>query len=188
MRSKLKLILLVVVAPALLFFACSKSKDPARPNLGNGLDGRYYCNDPKAVNYNWGFPGHPDNNTCIYPIDSFLGTWAFKDYVLQPNGDTDAVIDRMLTLSSTEDTVHTHIAITGWCGGNVPFYITANKYGKAVVDTFPGSALGQFLCVNTDTLNGNFIKAAYKGDSIKVDLTVNDAAGLKYHKGVAVKQ
>jgi hypothetical protein len=189
MRSKLKLILLAAIVPAVLFYACKKYEDPARPDIGNGLDGRYYCNDPIAINYNWNFPGHPDNTKCIYPVDSFLGTWAFKDYVLLPNGDTDAVVDRMLTFVSTEDSIERHLAVTGWCTGNTPFYLTATKYGKAEVDTLPGGSPGQFLCVTTDTLNGKFLKSAYQsGDSMKVDLSVSDVDGIKYHKGIAIKQ
>lgn len=179
----------MAVVPALVFLACSKYKDPARPDLGDSLGNKVYCNDPRAVNYNWNFPGKLDNTTCVYPIDPFSGNWKFQDYVTLPNGDTDAVLTRNLVFTSTEDTVLTHIAVTGWCSGNVPLYITANKYGKALVDTFPGSALGQYLCVTTDTLNGNFNKGAYKSpDSMKIDLTVTDASGAKSHKGIAVKQ
>jgi hypothetical protein len=186
MHSKIKIVLLLAILSVVVLFACKKYTDPTSPAID--LGDRKYCNDPRAVNYNWGFPGKADKTTCIFAVDSFLGTWSFKDYVLLPSGDTDQIILRNLTFTSTEDTVLTHLAVTGWCGGNTPFYVTANNYGKLTVDTFPGSALGQFLCGTADTINGTLNKANYLRDTMKVEITVNNAIGIKYHKGLAIKQ
>jgi len=187
MRSTLKKAILAVAAPALLFFACKKYTDPARPDVGDGLKNGY-CNDPRAINYNWDFPGTPDSTTCIFPKDPFLGTWSYKDYVTLPNGDTDAIVDRSLVFTATEDTLRSHLAVAGWCSGNIPFYVTATKYRKATVDTIPGSPLGQFLCDNSDTLNGTLDQAAWLGDTMRVDFVINNDAGIKYHRGLAVRQ
>lgn len=186
MHSKIKIVVLLAIVPVVVLFACKKYVDPTAPDIDLGT--RKYCNDPRAINYNWGFPGKPDNTECVYPVDSFIGNWSFKDYVLLPSGDTDAIILRNLTFTSTEDTVLTHLAVTGWCGGNQPFYVTANKYGKLTLDTFPGSPQGQFLCVNTDTAIGTLNKSSYVRDTMKVDITVTNGENIKYHRGLALKQ
>jgi hypothetical protein len=187
MHSKLKPGLLIAVLSAVVLFACSKYKDPPPAGHDDRLNNPY-CNDSKAVNYNWGFPGIPDNSVCIYAVDSFEGSWIFKDTVLLPNNDIAEIVDRNITFTSTEDTIKTHLAVTGWCSGNIPFYITANKYGRADVDSIPTGVPGQLLCVPTDTLNGFFNKRIYGPDTMKIELTVTNAAGTRYHKGVAFKQ
>ena len=61
------------------FLACTKWADTQKPS-----DPRLtqkYCNDPFAVNYNWGFPGLPDNSTCIFPSDLYVGTYLFHDSI-----------------------------------------------------------------------------------------------------------
>lgn len=187
MHSKLKPGLLIAVLSAVVLFACSKYKDPPPAGYDDRLT-KPYCNDSKAVNYNWGFPGIPDNSVCIYAVDSFTGNWIFKDTVLLPNNDIAEIVDRNITFTPTEDTIKIHLAVTGWCGGNVPFYITANKYGRADVDSIPAGVPGQLLCVSTDTLNGFFNKRIYGPDTMKIELTITNAAGTRYHKGVAIKQ
>lgn len=188
MHSKLKPGLLIAVLSAVVLFACSKYKEPPPAGHYDELDKRPYCNDPIAVNYNWGFPGVPDSTKCIYAVDSFEGSWLFKDTVLLPNNDIAEIVDRNLTFTSTEDTIKTHLAVTGWCNGNIPFYITANKYGRATIDSLPVGVPGQLLCVSTDTLNGNFNKRPYGPDTMKIELTITNAGGTRYHKGIAIKQ
>lgn len=196
MHSKVKVGILLVALPVIFFFACSKYKDPPRADPDNPdiIALGPYCNDSRAVNYNWNFPGVPNDSVCVYPVDFFKGNWILQDVVLLPNGDTAQVLTRNLTFTATEDTTKTHLAVTGWCSGTTPFYTTANKYARADVDTFPGSSLGQFLCSNTDTLNGYFAKwsmadtAKLLPDTLKVELTITNAAGTTYHKGTAIKQ
>jgi hypothetical protein len=188
MHSKLKPGLLIAVLSAVVLFACSKYKDPPPAGHYPELDTIFYCNDPIAVNYNWGFPGTPDSTKCIYAVDSFEGNWIFKDTILLPNNDIVEIVDRNLTFTSTEDSIKTHLAVTGWCSGNVPFYLTANKYGRANVDSLPAGVPGQLLCVSTDTLNGYFNKRLYGPDTMKIELTITNAAGTRYHKGIAFKQ
>ena len=187
MHSKLKPGLLIAVLFAVILFACSKYKDPPPAGHDDRLV-KPYCNDPKAVNYNWDFPGIPDSSVCIYAVDSFKGSWIFKDTVLLPNNDIAEIVDRNLTFTSTEDTIKIHLEVTGWCSGPTPFYITANKYGKANVDSIPAGVPGQLLCIPTDTLNGYFNKNLYGKDTMKIELTITNAAGTRYHKGIAIKQ
>ena len=187
MHATLKPGLLIAALAAMVLFACTKYKDPPPAGPDDRLKDRY-CNDSKAVNYNWGFPGIPDNSVCIYAVDSFIGTWIFRDTVLLPNNEIAEIIVKNLTFTSTEDTVKTHLAVTGWCSNSTPFYITANKYGRAIVDSLATGVPGQLLCTSTDTLNGYFHKRQYGRDTMKIELTVTNATGTRYHRGVAIKQ
>ena len=188
MRSKTKLVLMLLALPAIVFYACKKYKDPPVTTLDPRLT-NHYCNDPRAVNYNWNFPGIDDSTTCVFPVDSFIGTWIFHDTIYLPSGDTQGTTIKQLIITSTEDTAKTHLAVAGWCGGNTPFNATANKYNRADVDTFPGGPFGQFLCSQSDTLNGYFSKNPLDTltYSLKVDFTINSASGVTYHRGIATK-
>lgn len=189
MQHKVKIWIVAAIIPAIVFIACSKYKDPPAAQPDPRLADSFYCNDSRAVNYNWGFPGVPDNSICIYPVDSFLGNWVFTDTLYLPNGDTAGTIIKNLTFTSTEDTTLTRLAVTGWCSNaGTPFYITANKYRLAEVDTMLGTYPGQYLCNNTDTLNGTFNKNTGVVNTMKIELTITNAAGTVYHKGTATRQ
>jgi len=187
MLSKARILILGTVATVVVFIACSKYKDPPPAAPPPDLD-NFYCNDSRAVNYNWGFPGIPNNEICIYPIDSFLGTWTFYDTIYLPSGDTASTQIKTLVFTSTEDTVLSHMAVNGWCGA-WPLYVTANKYGRAETDTLPGN-MPQYLCGGTDTLFGTFTRQTdtVSNNKMLVDLTVNTASGTANHRGIAIKQ
>jgi hypothetical protein len=187
MRSKTKSVFILLALTVIVFYACKKYKDPPDATLDPRLT-NHYCNDPRAVNYNWNFPGIEDSSICIYPVDSFVGTWTFHDTVYLPSGDTESVQIKQLVFTSTEDTLKSHLAVAGWCGGNVPFYVTASKYNRADVDTFPGGPFGQYLCSQTDTLNGSVNKNTGDPNTMKIDFTVNNQQGIKYHRGTAIRQ
>lgn len=182
---------MLLVLPAVIFYACKKYQDPPTLPLDPRLT-NHYCNDPRAVNYNWNFPGIADSTTCIFAVDSFKGTWIFYDTITQPSGDTVGTSVKQLLFTSTEDTVRTHLAVTGWCSGTTPFYLTANNYGRLDVDTFPGGAFGQFLCDQTDTLNGYALKnsdsTAISLNRMRVTFTINSQGGITYHNGTAFRQ
>src|ERR1043165_5567011 len=79
---------LIILSLALVMgfaFSCKKWQDPA-PKEDPRLT-RHYCNDPSAVNYNWDFPGKPDNSVCFYPADLFAGTYMFYDTVSASQSD-----------------------------------------------------------------------------------------------------
>lgn len=191
MQPKIKWALILLLVPAIVFYACKKYKDPPTTGVDPGVKDRgYYCNDPRAINYNWNFPAVPDSSICIYAVDSFKGSWTFYDTITQPSGDTVGTSIKQLTFTSTEDTALTHLSVTGWCSGVTPFYMTANNYGRADVDTFPGGAFGQFLCGQTDTLNGYAIKNSdsFVSNRMRITFTINGQGGITYHNGTAIKQ
>lgn len=178
---------LMLVAVIVTLFACSKYEDPAPAEPDPRLT-RHYCNDPRAVNYNWGFPGISDSSVCIYPVDSFLGNWSFADTMYLPNGDTVGTIVRNLNFAGIEDTSLTRMAVTGLCGSSAtPFYITANKYRRAETDTLIAGYPAQYLCNNTDTATGFFNKNTGAAHTMIIELTVTNAAGTILHKGTATK-
>lgn len=186
MQSKTKLVFILFTLTAIVFYACKKYVEPPPATLDPRLT-NHYCNDPLAINYNWNFPGIEDSSICIYPVDSFKGAWLFHDTIYLQSGDTESVQLRQLVFTSTEDTTKTHLAVTGWCSGNTPFFVTANRYNRADVDTFPGGPFGQYLCTQTDTLNGNINKNTGDPNTMKVDFTISSPEGIKYHRGTAVR-
>ncbi len=133
MRNPTKLISIAAALTAVGFYACSKYKDP--PKADPVDTGSHYCNDSRAVNFNWGFPGIPDSTSCVFPVDSMLGSWVYTDSVFLPNGNLQGITIRNLSFAATEDSTLTHMAVSGWCTGS-PVAITINKYGQAYVDTF----------------------------------------------------
>lgn len=191
-NKKVKIIGLFAVAALVNVMACSKYKDPPETGLDDRL-GTHYCNDPRSVNYNWGFPGIPDNDICIYPIDSFLGTWLFTDSMSRQDGDSFIVQIRTLRFTATEDTALTHLAIYGLCDDDVtPVYVTANQYSVAYVDTLFEEGAGQLFCNSADTLTG-FINlstdtAVAPSGTMIFNLTVSTNEGIIFHRGTAIKQ
>lgn len=186
MQNKAKISFLLLTLAAIVLYACSKYKDPPPAKPPDGLT-NHYCNDPLAVNYNWGFPGIPDSTICYYPRDSFMGNWIFNDTVYLPDGTISTTQTIPLTFGATEDTVKTHLTVKGWCPDpTIPFYITANKFSRADADTLIEGSWGQFLCSSSDTMNGFFLKNP--GNTMRVELTITNAVGTTYHKGTAVKQ
>lgn len=185
MRNPTKIIGITAALAAVLFYACSKYKEP--PKADPAETGRHYCNDSRAVNFNWGFPGTPDNDTCVYPIDSMLGNWVFTDSVFLPNGNFQNVFTRNLNFTATEDTSLSHIAVSGWCNG-APIYITVDRYNLANVDTLLTGAYGQLLCSATDTVSGTFQKEANIKDTMNINITISGTTGVTFHKGKALRQ
>ncbi|WP_162903193.1 hypothetical protein [Taibaiella koreensis] len=185
MSTKVKgTLLLLAMGMAAFFYACSKYKDPPPGVPNDELKKRHYCNDPLAVNYNWGFPGTPDSTICTYPVDSFLGAWVLTDTAFFPDGTVQGSQTRNLVFTSTEDTVKRHLSVSGWCGNTMPFLVTADKYKKAVVDTLLVGSPGQYICNNTDTLSGGLRQG---NDTLLIDFTITNAGSTLYHKGVAVR-
>ncbi len=141
-----------------VFFSCAKYSDPkpvTDPRLTNP-----YCNDPNAVNYNWGFPGKPDNSICFYPNQLFEGKYEYHDSVfLASNGFfiyTDSLTLNIYSLSQTK------IAVTGFCSNGDSMILTASPTYVATVDTTEGDSTlinwGQHYCGIGDTVSGTIIK------------------------------
>ena len=190
MRSifNIRYILFVVISVALgccIFLSCAKWKDPKPINLGLTNP---YCNDPAAVNYNWGFPGKPDNTVCFYPTDLFKGSYMFHDSVYK---DTlfiryDSFIMTITALSQTK------ISVAGFCSNGNQITLTAGPTYIATVDTTEGDSLtinlGQKLCRIQDTVSGTISKDRIDSTLLHVSLQVVSDTGISTHFGSARKQ
>ncbi len=167
---------------AVLVFSCAKYKDPAPRNLGLTNP---YCNDPAAVNYNWGFPGKPDNTVCLYPCDFFRGIYTYYDSVYR-----DTLFLYADSFTMTIDTLsHTKISVLGFCNGGNRFTATASPTYTATVDTTVGDStvlhLGQLLCRPNDTLTGTITRDLIDSNLFRVNLQIVSDTGISIHVGSA---
>lgn len=164
--------------------ACEKYTDPKGPDLSEELTNPY-CNDPRAVNYNHGFPGKPDSSVCIYPVDSFVGNWLWDDSVFTTDLTFVRTEQHQINITATEDTLLSHLKLSGWC--NRSFYLTADKYRRALTDTLIEGSIGQLGCLDTDTLSGFLNKNTGAAETLLFQLAVTDATGTLLHYGTATK-
>jgi len=79
MQFKSKNSFFIIIACLSSILGCTKWTDTQ--NASDPRLTQKYCNDPFAVNYNWGFPGIPDNSTCVFPSDVYVGTYVFHDSI-----------------------------------------------------------------------------------------------------------
>lgn len=165
----------------LVITSCKKYKDPS-PFTDSRITNPY-CNDPAALNYNWGFPGIADNSLCIYPSTIFSGNYFYHDTVYDVSGTVLGQDSFMIQISPV-DTSKVHI--TGFCGSNI-LTATTDKYYKLRLDsTFTD---GQHLCNNNDTITGEGNKKGFTDTStMKLSYQVRDASGVYFHGGTAIKQ
>lgn len=178
-------LLAVVLVVTAMVGSCKKWQDAAPvddPRLTNP-----YCNDVDAVNYNWGFPGKPDNTKCFYPTDLFIGTYVFTDSVyLTTTGDFLYAQPETLQVYSISKS---KIALLGFCGGNDSLFMTAGKDYVANMDTLVGDTLtarGQLWCRNLDTVFGNL--TINRLDSLLgINFTVVSDTAITNHYGRAKK-
>jgi hypothetical protein len=176
------------LAGSAVFFSCAKWKDPAPvndPRLTNP-----YCNDPAAVNYNWGFPGKPDNSICFYPNSLFVGSYMYYDSVYKDTLFLGA--DSFLINISSPDTSHTRIFLNGMCGHTL--LLTALPGYQATVDTVVGDTAtansGQLgFCRQQDTLSGIISRDRLDSPTVlHISFQVASDTGLTTHIGSAKKQ
>ena len=175
---RIKIIFLFLLS--LVAVSCKKYKDnPAQPDPRLT---RPYCNDPQAVNYNWDFPGVPDNSKCFYPSDVFTGNYLYTDSVYNGTSNLLNVQSYNLTISKTSNT---KLQLGGLCpSGSLSF--TANRFARADGDTsVPG---GQPLCRPQDVISGNITCPDRASGFLLFDLTVAGDTGTFFHRGSAVKQ
>lgn len=152
MKKIFSISLLIAIGIGALL-SCAKYKDPkgyTDPRLTN-----HYCNDPNAVNYNWGFPGIPDNSVCYYPTDVFAGKYLFHDSIfLQSNGLFILADSFIITIKKVNDSV---MSVFGMCVNGDSILMKAMLTFTASVDTTEGDSVtnyGQPLCGANDTING----------------------------------
>ncbi len=185
----LEILSVIVIISTIGLVACEKYQDPDPAEDDERLTNPY-CNDPRAVNYNQGFPGKPDNSVCIFPIDLFQGDWTFTDTVYA--ADESMLFTETVNLKITtvqDDETVAKLQVSGWCGNEV-LQLTANKVKEAYGDTLDnGLEEGwQVICSQQDTFS--YIKFSYDlfdSTFIKIDMSVRNANGLRHHRGTAVK-
>lgn len=170
-----------LLALILLFSACKRYKDPAPftdPRIVNK-----YCNIPSAINYNWNFPGVPDDSQCIFPAQIYTGTYFYHDSIYN-NAGLFLYDDTLFLTFSQLDTTRMHI--TGFCPGNT-LKATASRYFRFTIDTLVGN--GQLLCNPSDTISGKGSKFDLSDTTtIRLSYEVATDTGVVYHAGTAIKQ
>ena len=185
MRKGFSILSLIMLMGMLSLLACNKWVDPPpkNANLTNP-----YCNDPNAVNYDWGFPGRPDDSVCFYPCDLFRGKFIYIDSIYLPNGyfartQTDTLTIFALTLNK--------LGILGFCGAGDTMFISSYTPFVATIDTtllpLTGTA-GQQLCRTVDTVSGTFTRDQVDTSFIHINFTEVSDTGTTTHMGTAVQQ
>lgn len=182
--NKTLTILLITVA-TLSVISCKKWVDPAPttdPRINNP-----YCNDPEAVNYNWGFPGVPDNTLCFFPSDIFNGTYLFVDSVYQASTGF-FILTQTQTLQVVKRS-QSKLEVFGLCGTG-SLFITAHSNFIATIDTTVGDTTifnrGQLLCRTQDTAAGTI--TYNRIDSLlHISIIVVSDTGITTHTGKARK-
>jgi len=192
MRHLITIVLLFATI-AVVAWSYKKYKDPppgTDPRLTNP-----YCNDPLAVNYNWGFPGKPDNTICFYPSDLFVGNYFYYDSVYISSSGLFISADSFYVSIVRASTANkTSIAMTGnFCGGSgLTIAMTANVGFTAVVDTTIGDTLtlhqGQQFCHAYDTLTGTIDRDRIDSTLLHFNLQVVSDTTTYSHIGHAVKK
>ncbi|MEZ5018324.1 MAG: hypothetical protein R2800_14790 [Flavipsychrobacter sp.] len=167
--------------------ACSKS-DNEGPDISDKLTNPY-CNDPEAINYNWGFPGRPDNTTCFYPKDIFVGVYSFSDSIYNANLELKKVNDITLTIYANSNNI---LRVTGFCSNTDSIRLTADRFYRSYADsTITNDSVvldGQIVCRTVDTLSGYLIKDKNDSTKLSVNITVASDTGLNFHLGTAYKK
>ena len=187
MRGIFSSVCLVLLA-ALLVYSCKKWEDPAPvddPRISNP-----YCNDPEAVNYNWGFPGKPDNSVCVYPADLFQGNYKVHDTIYKADEDlflrADSMEVQLIKLSNTK------LSVIGLCPGGSVIRITAGSRYGAWVDTTAGDTLtlhpGHIFCRQQDTVTGTMTRDRVDSSLMFMNLNVWSDTGATIHRARAVKK
>lgn len=182
-------LIVILSACVVVLYSCAKWKDPkgyTDPKLTNP-----YCNDPNAVNYNWGFPGKPDSTVCFYPDALFKGIYLFHDSVYSVTSGLFIGADSFyLTIHSLSKT---QISVFGICPSAADsVLLTAGPTFVATVDTMIGDSLtteGQSLCILADTINGTMTKDRIDSPAvIHVNFQVATDSGTFIHSGSAIIQ
>jgi len=185
MKNRLISILLLLLI-VLGIYSCAKYKDvPAvqDPRLTNP-----YCNDPAAVNYNWGFPGKPDNTICFYPTDVFSGVWQLNDSIFFDSSGLFVRADTFLiTIAKKTDTT---MSLQGFCASGNLLQLTARLSFPATIDTTiirsDSLVMGQPLCITTDTVNGTITQNIINDSIIYIAFQVwSDTGVITSHLGTA---
>lgn len=169
--------LLVILLFAL---SCKPYKDPdpiKDPRLTNP-----YCNDPAAINYNWEFPGVPDNTTCIFPSDVFEGNYIWYDSTQDENLNILAFDSTFVNVAKVDTT---RLTLSGKCNYNLS--LTADRFLNIVIDSLHGD--GQQFCQTNDTIIGTGLKIGFADTtSFTMNYIIVSDTGSSFHKAYFLKQ
>ena len=182
-------ILIFIATSTAVFFSCAKWKVPkpyTDPQLTNP-----YCNDPNAVNYNWGFPGKPDSSLCFYPNSLFVGSFMYHDTMYNDTlfiGADSFIVN--ITIPGNSETAMT---LSGLCGaGGATISLTGLPGYEATVDTTVGDTMtlssGQLLCAQNDTISGYILRDRVDSPAVLhfyLQVVLGDSATIS-HYGSAV--
>ncbi len=186
-KRYLSITILSVALLSGMVFSCKKWEDPVsteQPQVSNP-----YCNDPDAINYNWGFPGKPDNTTCIYAPDLFAGTYTFRDTIYSGQSDLYLYADlRTLTMTKASST---RLWVSGLCEPGLELRVSARAAYYATIDSTIGDTLserrGQQLCRVQDTVTGTFTRDKVDSSLVYISFTVITDTGSTLHVGRAIR-
>ena len=175
------------IAGLCALLAGCKTEDQTFPDTDPRLETRPYCNDPLAVNYNWNFPGRPDNSVCFFPSDLFKGSYQFTDSIYLAGGQLDSARSGTvynLNIARIDDT---KMQLSGFCAGGQTVPLTGNRTQfRAVVDTV--TLRGALFCRPVDTVTGFISRTLADSVNFLVELTVYSDTGLNVHRGTARRQ
>lgn len=179
---------ILVALSGLLAVSSCKEKEKDYPATDPRLQTRRYCNDPSAVNYNWNFPGVPDNSTCFYGADLFKGDFLYRDSIYKPDGSLDSAAsgtDYPLSILRIDSN---KIGITGFCGGGgETLTLSAPRIGfRAVFDST--GPKGQRFCRVQDTVSGYLTRDLADSVRLQLFLTLISDTGTTTHRGTAYRR
>lgn len=171
----------------LLFYAsCKQPEDQPGPDDPRLQDKRY-CNDPEAVNYNWDFPGKPDNSVCFYASDVFKGNYFYVDSAYNIDNEllsSDTFLFKVIPLSRKT------LATVGLFCTNDTLFFTADKFATATIDSISGDGQVLKYCPIQDTISGSIAGSLYDSLSSRLNIyaTFTRTGSTVYHRGTARKQ
>jgi len=185
----------IFLGALLLLISCEKWQD-SKADSDPRLQDRKYCNDPDAVNFNWGFPGVPDSTKCIFPTDLYAGTYSFTDSIYSSNNLLDTLQSKTTYTLYIIPLSKKQFIVKGFCSSNDSLFFTAGRttYSASADSTFKFNdtikVYGQPLCRIADTLSGTIVKNRYDTTNTQlfIDWKVISDTGTFYHRGTAIKQ
>jgi hypothetical protein len=150
------------------------------------LNTRFYCNDPAAVNYNWGFPGRPDNSLCFYPSDAFAGRYNYTDSIYLPDGGLDSAASGRTYVLNLRVLDRQRFSLAGFCAGGDSLRLTATRFFRATIDTTLSN--GQLFCRTQDSVLGTLTRTLVDTTRVRIELQIVSDTGRTVHRGTAYRQ
>jgi hypothetical protein len=178
-----RFLLVLTVAGSLLSFSACQPTDYTA-TAPDTLNTRFYCNDPEAVNYNWGFPGRPDSSICRYPSDYFSGTFSYFDSIYLADGKFDSAGSLRRYMLSLQGINRRQFSVSGFCAGG-SLLLTGSRYFTASFDTT--TLRGQPFCRMQDTISGTITRRLEDTTRLRISFTVVSDTGTATHRGTAYR-